>query len=714
MTAPVLEARSAEQLAAALRARIPAFVPEWQAAPGGPGSGLLAIYGHFLRALAQRIDAAPDKNELAFLDLLGLDVLPAGAARAPVVFSTLPGGGNGRAPARTRLGAKGPDPARPVVFETERPVALADARLADVYTLWPGRDAYADHSAAATGGRAFTLWDGLEPVAHELYLAHDLHFALTGRASVALQVELAPGGSAPLELDWSWWDGSGWRSFKRFAPTDRIGESRDGTAGLTRSGTIRLETDCAASVQRSVGGWAGHWLRASVADPLPPAASRTLPQLDRVVVRTVVSQALNATCTAGLRPDSAFADGQQLDLTKPAQPLGANPGSGSAFYLTCAEAFSRPQATVTICVRKALTPADEADAKSHQYELDVTKAKQLLDAARKAAKLTKDALDALAAAELDTSNLPDLWAPNQPDQWYADMRSTVTMVRTTVLHALPFAVEALRLSTAQMVPGFGLIAGLIGLHDPRDSLIDLIKVANLLSATPGSYAFESTTLQTKATSLVSQATGFPPVPDVSSWADLPGAATAFVTKVNADSIFLPAALPAIFTDAQTHFDDLKARLKNARLALQDARTQAQIVIDKLALLSPMSAAAASGFLPPTLDPPKLAWEYWNGSDWSSLGVTPSQADVGELRADGELTFSVPDNWASRRSTAWTACGRAPACSRAATPSCGSSAGSIRRPQAVNFLPIIEPRPPVLSALRIGYTWASQPAAPQRA
>jgi hypothetical protein len=106
VSGPVLEPRSAEQLAEALRARLPAFEPGWRPAAGGPGEALLEIYAQFLRALGERIDAAPDKNELAFLDMLGLDVLPAQAARAPVVFATIPGGGDGRAPAGTRLDRK--------------------------------------------------------------------------------------------------------------------------------------------------------------------------------------------------------------------------------------------------------------------------------------------------------------------------------------------------------------------------------------------------------------------------------------------------------------------------------------------------------------------------------------------------------------------------------------------------------------------------------
>ena len=248
----VLEAPGTERLLKSMLERLPAFVPDWQPSPGGPGHALLHVYADYLHVLAERIAAAPDKNKLAFLDMLGLDVLPAQAARGPVVFTTIPGGGDGRAPAGTRLAAKGPDSERQLVFETERAVGLAQARVAEVVTVWPGRDSYADHTRDALGGRPFTLWSGLQRVAHELYLAHDLHFALAGESSVGIELELSPAGSERLELDWSWWDGKGWRPFKDFAEEDLSGSSLDGTRGLTRNGRIRACRSCRGICSGSV------------------------------------------------------------------------------------------------------------------------------------------------------------------------------------------------------------------------------------------------------------------------------------------------------------------------------------------------------------------------------------------------------------------------------------------------------------------------------
>jgi hypothetical protein len=239
--APTLEPRSAEALSAALHARIGGYLPGWQPATGGPDDGLLAISGMLLRALAERLNAAPDKNRLAFLDLLGLELLPAQAARAPVVFTIAPGGSDGAVPAGTKLGATRPGGGDPIAFETEARVMLSAARLAEVACLSPGQDSWADHSTEAAAGREFIAFAPLGPVPHAIYISSARELALAGRSVVELEVQLSTPGSEALAVAWEYWDGIAWRA---------LDLDEDGTLGLTRSGAIRLRADWATSVAR--------------------------------------------------------------------------------------------------------------------------------------------------------------------------------------------------------------------------------------------------------------------------------------------------------------------------------------------------------------------------------------------------------------------------------------------------------------------------------
>src|SRR5262249_7210873 len=153
------------------------------------------------------------------------------------------------------------------------------------------------------------------------------------------------------------------------------GWSFDSTTGLTRSGAIRLATDCGASVQRVVGGWKAHWVRATTTKPLPPDATRRLAEIDRITLKTVVDRRLpQGTCDAGLRPDSAFAGGEQLDTSKSFFPLGRAPSSDLAFYVACEDAFARPHAKVEICFERAQTEQEKLDKELEKYGQDVTSA----------------------------------------------------------------------------------------------------------------------------------------------------------------------------------------------------------------------------------------------------------------------------------------------------------------------------------------------------
>ena len=104
---PRLDPRVARQIRDELLARRPAYFPEWLPSENGPDAALVGIVSRYLETLAQRLNLAPEKNRLAFLDRLGIEPIPAQAARAVLVFrlaeqaadATLPAGSRAAAPA---------------------------------------------------------------------------------------------------------------------------------------------------------------------------------------------------------------------------------------------------------------------------------------------------------------------------------------------------------------------------------------------------------------------------------------------------------------------------------------------------------------------------------------------------------------------------------------------------------------------------------------
>lgn len=357
-------------------------MPGWAVPEGGPADALIHIFARYLETLGGSLNEAPDKNKLAFLDLLGVNLLPAAAARAPVVFEPQSSVGDGSAPERTRVGATSLD-GQDLVFETENAIAIAAAGLAEVVSLWPGKDAYADHTDAATHGTPFTLFGGTEQVSHELYIAHDTLLALAGKSIVELQFEFTQLAPTALAITWEYWDGEVWREFKEFEDSLTAAEddSLDGTGGFTRSGVVRLATDCGEAEKTTLNGVEAYWIRGRLQDPIT-SSTTAWPLVDRIALQTVVTQAVTltyepiqvsmvggaaplgfslapftgpASFSGGLRPDTAIADTLKLDVTKTFYPFGQGPQAGTAFYFASEEAFSKPGAEVQLYAKVAKT-----------------------------------------------------------------------------------------------------------------------------------------------------------------------------------------------------------------------------------------------------------------------------------------------------------------------------------------------------------------------
>jgi hypothetical protein len=125
------------------------FVPEWFVGrQDDSGMVLAAIYAHYLEILLERLNRVPEKNFLAFLDLLGVSLLPPSPATAPVVFTlVLTVGTSGVVPTGTQVATMQTETQPAVVFETEQDLNVVAAQFVASYTVEPRRDRYANHSA---------------------------------------------------------------------------------------------------------------------------------------------------------------------------------------------------------------------------------------------------------------------------------------------------------------------------------------------------------------------------------------------------------------------------------------------------------------------------------------------------------------------------------------------------------------------------------------
>jgi len=92
LTEPVLDDRTYRQILEEALARIPVHLPEWtNFNDADPGVTLLQLFSFMTESLLYRANRIPERNRIKFLNLLGIPLQPAEAARGLVAFSNLRG-----------------------------------------------------------------------------------------------------------------------------------------------------------------------------------------------------------------------------------------------------------------------------------------------------------------------------------------------------------------------------------------------------------------------------------------------------------------------------------------------------------------------------------------------------------------------------------------------------------------------------------------------
>ena len=137
---PKIDWRDREALLRDLKALIPFYTPQWRVGESGPGRALVEAFLLFQREVITRLNRVPDKLFLDFLDRLGLSLLPALPARAPVVFTLAQGTTEDViVPAGTGVAAG------EIAFQTEAAFVASPATLKAAFSVVPKQDLILDH-----------------------------------------------------------------------------------------------------------------------------------------------------------------------------------------------------------------------------------------------------------------------------------------------------------------------------------------------------------------------------------------------------------------------------------------------------------------------------------------------------------------------------------------------------------------------------------------
>jgi hypothetical protein len=133
---PDLDDRTWQDLVDEMRALIPKYAPQWtDHNPSDLGITLIELFAWLGEGIIYRLNRTPEKNFLAFLNLLGTTRDPATPASTYLTFSS--GAGAVTVPAGTKAQTAATQDQQPIVFETDEEVTVLPISLADAVVVGP-------------------------------------------------------------------------------------------------------------------------------------------------------------------------------------------------------------------------------------------------------------------------------------------------------------------------------------------------------------------------------------------------------------------------------------------------------------------------------------------------------------------------------------------------------------------------------------------------
>lgn len=319
LTTPKIDGRTFERLLEQALALAPSYTPEWAAGQSGePGQALLNIYLRLQEHVLSRLNRVPDKNLVAFLDMMGVKLLPAQSAQARVTF-TLANGATEHVlvPRGTLMSGEGAGGGGQVIFQTQQDLLVTPAALRRAFSFDVSDDGIYDHAQDPKEPQPFVIFDGTNLQEHSLYLGHAdlLNQKKPTRIDVDFLLSTPASEGSDLSVVWEYNDGTRWAEIERFERTR--GQNTDGlkdddndeTRLFTRSGTMHLvKAQTAEIAETPVMGIKNRWIRCRLIKKLSGGAPVQLPSIDTVRVSVQPSKPFAA--------DLAFNNDIPLNLTE--------------------------------------------------------------------------------------------------------------------------------------------------------------------------------------------------------------------------------------------------------------------------------------------------------------------------------------------------------------------------------------------------------------
>ena len=351
---PIIDNRNQQKLVKQVRALAIKYCPEWKDIASiesdKQADALIQIFSRMMEIIIQRLNKAPDKNFLAFLDMVGVQLSPPHVAKAPLTFTMAVGAAQyGFIPKGAQVATD-----EDVVFETEKDITVILPKVVKAVSINPKDDRWIDHSPLffeKRGDGAEAIFKGKDLIPHRLYLGHSRLFGFEEPATITLNVqlknEIALKDSTNWEVRWYYYTDDS----PEPKPITASGENS--VINLLKGGEITFNDISGISEKTLTGfekdtglqkSWKNNWIFAELKTPILKDKV-LLPEIDTIKAGVQIQSA-----SATLLPELAFFNNISIDLTKDFYPFGEKPKFNDTFYIGSEEVFSKQNAQITIDV----------------------------------------------------------------------------------------------------------------------------------------------------------------------------------------------------------------------------------------------------------------------------------------------------------------------------------------------------------------------------
>lgn len=355
---PNLDDRKFEDIVDEAIRLIPQYCPEWtNFNASDPGITLIELFAWMMEMALYRLNRVPDKNYLAFLELMGVTLQPPQPARALLTFKLSDKTDSMAIPRGSAFSTKAGAGSRAIAFETEEDLTVVNSVLDRVivqeHDRESGKTLITNVTEDAKGGRGgFNPFVGTRAIDRYIYLGDPRLENFNEAAVLTVQFNCPHRGDREMTrlLEWEYWNGERWRElYLHPRDVDYNAVAFMGPPTIAKSLVNDTEE---------------YWLRGRLIE-VPRSAEETT--VETIVARLEISG-------EGVPPDRAIAnvDGDLFlprDMDRNFLPFDREPRVDAMFYVACESILSQEGATIEMEVQLSDPSVAEAPVPSQDLKL---------------------------------------------------------------------------------------------------------------------------------------------------------------------------------------------------------------------------------------------------------------------------------------------------------------------------------------------------------